>query len=224
MLKSSILGKEFVNYRKLTNEDERITFSDKIRKKGVGNIPVVIDSVEKDLSLLLAKHDPIFPRNIRFGFELDLHMDIKVYQLIDIIKNEMKNKTVRKPRQKKEKQVNNDAPPVEQQVNNENPIDDGQDAGGEGGGFIPDQIETNFHLNLDQLDKLELENPYKVPISYKKYSIEKISSYLYMEEKYLVKNCKVEFVTTKTDNYDNEISYFKLLDKNIDQKSDFFEI
>ena len=92
MLKSSILGKEFVNYRKLTNEDERITFSDKIRKKGVGNIPVVIDSVEKDLSLLLAKHDPIFPRNIRFGFELDLHMDIKVYQLIDIIKNEMKNK------------------------------------------------------------------------------------------------------------------------------------
>ncbi len=34
----------------------------------------------------------------------------------------------------------------------------------------------------------------------------------------MIKNCKVEFVTTKTDNYDNDISYFKLLDKNIDQK------
>ena len=39
-----------------------------------------------------------------------------------------------------------------------------------------------------------------------------------MEDKILIKNCKVEFVTTKTDNYDNDISYFKLLDKNIDQK------
>ena len=39
-----------------------------------------------------------------------------------------------------------------------------------------------------------------------------------MEDKITIKNCKVEFVTTKTDNYDNDISYFKLLDKNIDQK------
>jgi len=34
MLKSSILGKEFVNYRKITTEDERIGFSNNIRKKG----------------------------------------------------------------------------------------------------------------------------------------------------------------------------------------------
>jgi len=39
-----------------------------------------------------------------------------------------------------------------------------------------------------------------------------------MEDKILIKNCKVEFVTTKTDNYNNDITYFKLLDKNIDQK------
>ena len=39
-----------------------------------------------------------------------------------------------------------------------------------------------------------------------------------MEDKILIKNCKVEFVTTKTDNYNNDISYFKLLEQNIDQK------
>ena len=39
-----------------------------------------------------------------------------------------------------------------------------------------------------------------------------------MEDKLLIKNCKVDFVTTKTDNYNNDISYFKLVDKNIDQK------
>ena len=70
-----------------------------------------------------------------------------------------KVKRTRKP--KAEIQVNTD----EVQVNV--PLDEG-----EGGGFIPDQIETNFHLNLDQLDKLVLENEYKVPINYKRYSIE----------------------------------------------------
>ena len=39
-----------------------------------------------------------------------------------------------------------------------------------------------------------------------------------MEDKIVIKNCKVEFVTTKTDNYDNDMSYFKLIDKNVDQK------
>ena len=39
-----------------------------------------------------------------------------------------------------------------------------------------------------------------------------------MEDKVCIKNCKVEFLTTKTDNYDNDISYFKLVDKHIDQK------
>jgi hypothetical protein len=92
MLKSSILGKEFVNYRKITNEHERINFSSKIRKKGDGNIPIVIDSVDKELSLLLAKHDPIFPRNIRYGFEIILHMDQTVENLITIIKEEIYKK------------------------------------------------------------------------------------------------------------------------------------
>lgn len=92
MLKSSILGKEFVNYRKITSEHERIGFSNTIRKKGIGNIPIVIDSVDKELTLLLAKHDPVFTRNIRFGFEVFIHMDKKVKDLISIIKEEINNK------------------------------------------------------------------------------------------------------------------------------------
>ena len=39
-----------------------------------------------------------------------------------------------------------------------------------------------------------------------------------MEDKIIVKNCKVEFLTTKTDNYDNDITYFKLVDKSIETK------
>ena len=92
MLKSSILGKDFVNYRKITNENERIKFSSKIRNRGTGNIPIVIDSVDKELSLLLAKHDPISTRNIRYGFEIVLHMDQTIDDIILLIKQEIDKK------------------------------------------------------------------------------------------------------------------------------------
>jgi hypothetical protein len=42
-----------------------------------------------------------------------------------------------------------------------------------------------------------------------------------IEDKVLLKNCRVEFITTKTDNYNNEFSYFKLVDKHIDTKYSF---
>ena len=38
------------------------------------------------------------------------------------------------------------------------------------------------------------------------------------EEKAVIKNVRAEYITTKTDKYDNEICYFKLRDKNIDSK------
>ena len=38
------------------------------------------------------------------------------------------------------------------------------------------------------------------------------------DDKIVIKNVKVEYITTKTDNYDNEICYFKLKDKNIESK------
>ena len=34
----------------------------------------------------------------------------------------------------------------------------------------------------------------------------------------IIKNVKVRFLTTKEDKYENEISYFKLVDKNIENK------
>ena len=39
-----------------------------------------------------------------------------------------------------------------------------------------------------------------------------------MNENILIKNAKLEYLTTKTDNYDNEASYFKIIDKTIENK------
>ena len=42
---------------------------------------------------------------------------------------------------------------------------------------------------------------------------------MYMdEEKIGIKSVRVEYISTKTDKYDNEIIYFKLRDKNVDLK------
>ena len=49
--------------------------------------------------------------------------------------------------------------------------------------------------------------------------MEKISSLLYMtDENIVVKNVRVEYLSTKQDNYNNENNYFKIKDKNIDSK------
>ena len=39
-----------------------------------------------------------------------------------------------------------------------------------------------------------------------------------MNENILIKNAKLEYLTTKTDDYDNEISYFRITDKVIESK------
>ena len=38
------------------------------------------------------------------------------------------------------------------------------------------------------------------------------------DEKFTIKNVKAEYITTKTDKYENEIIYFKMRDKNVDSK------
>lgn len=55
LLRSSILGQEFVNYRKTSLINERIRFSNKIRNLGLGYIPVIIDSVDPDISKYLSE-------------------------------------------------------------------------------------------------------------------------------------------------------------------------
>ena len=38
------------------------------------------------------------------------------------------------------------------------------------------------------------------------------------DEVLVIKNAKLEYLTTKTDNYDNEVSYFKIKDKSVQSK------
>lgn len=92
MLKSSILGKEFINYRKNTDKDQRNNFSGNVRSRGLGNVPIVIDSVEKELSDLLATKDENFPRNIKYGLEVIINMENKMSELLKIVKIELLKK------------------------------------------------------------------------------------------------------------------------------------
>ena len=92
MLKSSILGQEFVNYRKNTDRDTRANFSNKVRSKGMAYVPIVVDSVDSELSLILATRDPNYRRNVKYGLEITLHMDNTVADIIKEIKIEMLKK------------------------------------------------------------------------------------------------------------------------------------
>lgn len=92
MLRSSILGKEFVNYRKNTDKDQRNNFSGNVRSRGLGNVPIVVDSVEKELSDKLATKDEKVPRSIRYGLEVILHMDNKMSELLKLVKIELLKK------------------------------------------------------------------------------------------------------------------------------------
>lgn len=92
MLRSSILGKEFINYRKNTDKDQRSNFSGNVRSRGLGNVPVVVDSVEKELSDLLATKDEKYPRNIKYGLEVIINMENKMSELLKIVKIELLKK------------------------------------------------------------------------------------------------------------------------------------
>jgi hypothetical protein len=94
MLQSSILGQEFVNYRKNTDNEQREKFSDKVRSRGMGYVPIVIDSVDPEISLLLARKNPNYPRDIRYGLELTMHMDLKVEDIVKEVKIEMLKKDI----------------------------------------------------------------------------------------------------------------------------------
>ena len=43
------------------------------------------------------------------------------------------------------------------------------------------------------------------------------------DEVLVIKNAKLEYITTKTDNYDNEIAYFKIKDKNVEHKLEKYD-
>jgi hypothetical protein len=66
LLKSSIIGKEFVNYRKSTMTVDRQRFSERVRREGVGKANNY--------------------REKRFGRELVFHMDQTVTHVLKQIK------------------------------------------------------------------------------------------------------------------------------------------
>lgn len=69
LLKSSILGKEFINYRRNTDKFDRLRFSKTVRSKEIGMIPIVIDSVDIKISNLIS----INKRYRRHGKEVSYH-------------------------------------------------------------------------------------------------------------------------------------------------------
>jgi hypothetical protein len=92
MLRSSILGKEFINYRINNDSLTRNKFSNSVRSKGIGYVPIVVDSVDPELSKALATKDDTFTRYIKYGFEIMIHMDLTVLDLIKEIKIELVKK------------------------------------------------------------------------------------------------------------------------------------
>lgn len=69
LLKSSILGKEFINYRRNTDKFDRLRFSKTVRSKEIGMIPIVIDSVDIEISNLIS----VNKRYRRHGKEVSYH-------------------------------------------------------------------------------------------------------------------------------------------------------
>ena len=87
-LQSSLFGQEFVNYRKNNAHYERTKFSNNIRKKGIGLVPIVIDSVDNELSILLGNTNNEY-RN--YGKEYTMHMDTIVYDFANTIFIDIEN-------------------------------------------------------------------------------------------------------------------------------------
>lgn len=83
MLRSSIIGREFVNYRKSTMKTDRIRFSNKVRSQGLGNVPIVIDSVDSSLGQMLSSKEG---RERNYGIELVMHMDKTISDVLKEVK------------------------------------------------------------------------------------------------------------------------------------------
>lgn len=88
LLQSSLMGHDFVKYRKDNSVQERKQYSSTVRTKGIGEIPVVIDSVDSQLSSLLAGPDA--KRFKRHGKEFHFHQDLNIDEIILEIRSRIK--------------------------------------------------------------------------------------------------------------------------------------
>ena len=84
LLRSSILGKEFINYRKHTKYSDKLKFK---KRTTYGEIPVVVDSVDKDLTnLLISKETGPNTRNVIYGLELIFNENDQVKDVLRQVK------------------------------------------------------------------------------------------------------------------------------------------
>jgi hypothetical protein len=89
-LASSLFGRDFVNYRKNSAHYERTQFSSKVRMQGVGLIPIVIDSVDEEISLLLGGNNATtISRNRNYGKEYVIHMDTVIKDFIQTVESDI---------------------------------------------------------------------------------------------------------------------------------------
>ena len=88
LLQSSLYGHDFVKYRKNNTQQEREKFSNSVRTKGIGEIPIVIDSVDTELSEGLAGPDA--KRFNRNGKEFHFHQDLLIEDILLEIRHQIK--------------------------------------------------------------------------------------------------------------------------------------
>ena len=88
LLQSSLYGHDFVKYRQNHSQGEREKFSHSVRTKGIGELPVVIDSVDPILSEGLAGPDA--KRFNRNGKEFHFHMDLLVEDILLEVRHRIK--------------------------------------------------------------------------------------------------------------------------------------
>jgi hypothetical protein len=84
-MSNSILGQEFINYRKNTNKNHRDLYSSRIRNQGIGNVPIVIDSLDRNISVLLSGTDIINTgrREWRYGGEFVFYLDTTIEEVLN---------------------------------------------------------------------------------------------------------------------------------------------
>lgn len=88
LLQSSLYGHDFVKYRQNNTQNEREIFSNNVRTKGIGELPVVIDSVDHNLSELLAGSDS--KRFNRNGKEFRFHTDLLIEDILLEVRHRIK--------------------------------------------------------------------------------------------------------------------------------------
>ncbi len=86
MMKSIILNNEFINYKINTDIDERIIFSKKVRSKGIGHIPIIIDSIDPNISQILIQRDKRF---LKYGIEVVINIESTIIELLQQVKIEI---------------------------------------------------------------------------------------------------------------------------------------